>query len=167
MNDPTGGVDRNNIRARQDKTDQYRGDRRRLRNRLSFLPEIAAVLCKLEFFIDANKLISKLLNSVETFTLILHNHIIFFRFYSETSSDQMNRIFCVVQIAKTNTVFFNWFPNARDNGMFSIGSIVAIVNPDSIEDCMNDVPMIVSNEQAILLRPILHRTVPVKNHLVA
>ena len=33
------------------------------------------------------------------------------------------------------------------NGVFSIGSIIAIVNPDPIEDCMNCVPIIVLDKQ--------------------
>ena len=58
----------------------------------------------------------------------------FFRFCSETNTDQANRLFCVIQSSTSNTVFFDGFFNARDNGIFSIGYLIAIFNPDTIED---------------------------------
>ena len=48
-------------------------------------------------------------------------------------------MFCVIQSSTSNTVFFNRFINARDNGVFSIGSIISVVNPDTIKDYMNGV----------------------------
>ena len=61
-----------------------------------------------------------------------YHQIIFFCFCSKTNTDQENRLFCVIQSSKSNNIFFNIFLNARDNGVFSIGSLIAIVNPDPI-----------------------------------
>ena len=85
-----------------------------------------------------------------------YHQILFFRFCSETNTDQSNRLFCVIQSYASNTVFFIIFINARDNGVFSIGSIIAIVDLDPIEDYMNDVPIIVLNKQSILVLPMNH-----------
>ena len=73
--------------------------------------------------------------------------IIFFRFFSETNTDKENRLFCVIQSSTSNTVFFNIFINVRDIVFLIIGSIIDNINPDPIEDYMNGVPIIVSNEQ--------------------
>ena len=50
-------------------------------------------------------------------------------------------MFCVIHSSVRNTVFFTRFLNARDNGVFIIDSIIAIVNYDTIEDYMNGVPI--------------------------
>lgn len=98
----------------------------------------------------------------------LYNRILFFRFVSEKSSSQNNRLFCVVHLnMKKNHVFFDRFANERDNGFFSIGSMVSIVNPDPIEDYMNGTPMITSNEKAILLQPMVHVPVSISSDLEA
>ena len=55
--------------------------------------------------------------------------------------------------------------NAIDNGVFSISSLIAIVNPDPIEDYMNSVPIIVSNKQYILILPMNHSPVTMHNDL--
>ena len=85
-----------------------------------------------------------------------HLQIIFFCFCSETNADQENCLFGVIQSSTSNTVFFNIFINARDNGVFSIGSLIAVFNPDPIEDYMNGVPIIFSNEQSILVLKMNH-----------
>ena len=46
----------------------------------------------------------------------------------------------------SNTVIFNRFINAIDNGVFGIGSPIAIVDPDPFEHYMNGVPIIVSKK---------------------
>ena len=56
-------------------------------------------------------------------------------------------MFCFIQSSTSNTVLFHIFINDKGNGVFSIGSLIDIVNPDPIEDYMNDVPIIVSNKQ--------------------
>ena len=96
-----------------------------------------------------------------------YHRIIFFRFCSETNTDQANRLFCVIQISTSNTFFFNKSLNVRDNGVFSIGYLFAIVITDPIEDYMNDVPIIVSNEQSILVLPLNHSTIPMRDDLEA
>ena len=53
-----------------------------------------------------------------------YHQILFFRFCSETNTDQENRLFRVIQSSTSNTVLFNIFINARDNGFFSIGSSI-------------------------------------------
>ena len=75
-----------------------------------------------------------------------HCHwIILFNFCSETNTDQGYCLFCVIQSSTSNTVSFNRFFNARDNDIFSIVSLIVIVNPDPIEDYMNGSHIIVSN----------------------
>ena len=63
-----------------------------------------------------------------------YHQIIFLRFCFETNTEQENCLFCVIQSSLSNTVFLNKFVNARYNGVFSIGYLNAIVNPDPIED---------------------------------
>mmetsp|Transcript_22253 Transcript_22253/g.27288 ORF Transcript_22253/g.27288 Transcript_22253/m.27288 type:complete len:441 (+) Transcript_22253:151-1473(+) len=97
-----------------------------------------------------------------------YNRILFFRFVSETNSSQNNRLFCVVhQKMQKNNVFFDRTPNARDNGFVTIGTLIAIVNPEPIEDYMNGTPMIVSHEKAILLNPMIHKEIPMCSDLAA
>ena len=48
---------------------------------------------------------------------------------------------------------------------FSIGSLIATVNPDPIEDYMNGVPIIISNEQSILMLPMNRSPIPMCNNL--
>ena len=48
---------------------------------------------------------------------------------------------------------------------FSIGSLIAIVNPDTIEDYMNGVPIIVLNKQSILMIPMNHSLITMCNNL--
>ena len=99
-------------------------------------------------------------------TLGGHYHqILSFHFSSETNIDQANCLFCVIQSSTSNTVFFNRFINSRYNGIFSIGSLIAILSPDPIEDYINGVPIIVSNKQAIIMLPINHSLVPMSNNL--
>ena len=71
--------------------------------------------------------------------------IIFFLFCSETNIDQENCLFGVIQSSTSNNIFFNGFINDRENGVFGIGSLIAVVNPDPIEDYINGFPIIVSN----------------------
>lgn len=98
----------------------------------------------------------------------LYNRILFFRFVSESNSSQNNRLFCVVHLnMKKNHHFFDRFANERDNGVFTIGALIAIVNLDPIEDYMNGTPMIVSYEKAILLKAMLHSPVPMCSDLEA
>ena len=73
-----------------------------------------------------------------------YNRMLFFRFVSEKQTDQLNRIFCVMQNSTTNQHFFNRLSVARDNGQCTIGSLIAIVNPDPIENYMRGIPMITS-----------------------
>ena len=96
-----------------------------------------------------------------------YHRIRFFRFCSETNTDQENSIFCVIQSSTSNTVLFNRFINARDNGVFSIGSLIAVSNPDTIEDYMKGIPIIVSNGQSILTLPMNHSLIPMRNDLEA
>ena len=86
-------------------------------------------------------------------------------FFSETNTDQANRLFCVIQSSTSNNVLFNRFINARDNGVFSIGYLIDIVNPDTIEDYMSGVPIIVSNEKSILMIPMNHSLITMHNNL--
>ena len=93
----------------------------------------------------------------DKFTSGGHYHrIILFCFWSETNIYQENCLFCVIQSSTSNTVLFNKFLNSRDNGIFSIGYLIAIFNPDTIEDYMSGVPIIVSNEKSILMIPMNH-----------
>ena len=70
--------------------------------------------------------------------------MIFFSFCSEENTDQADRLFCIIQGSTSNTVFSKIFLNARENGVFRIGSLVDIVNTDPIEYYMNGVPIIIS-----------------------
>ena len=92
-----------------------------------------------------------------------YHQIPLFRFCSERNIDQANSLFCVVQSSTSNNLFFNRFINARDNGVFSIGYLIDIVNPDLIEYYMNGVPIIVSNEQPILMIPTNHSPISMRN----
>ena len=74
-------------------------------------------------------------------------------------------MFCVIQSFTSNTFPFNIFINAIDNGVFSIGSLSYIVNPDPIEYYINGVPIIVSNKQYILILPMNNSPVPMHNDL--
>ena len=85
----------------------------------------------------------------------------------EKQTDQLNRIFCVMQNSTTNQHFFNRLSVARDNGQCTIGSLIAIVNPDPIENYMRGIPMITSSEQSMLLRPTFHSSIPLQNDLQA
>ena len=96
-----------------------------------------------------------------------YHRIIFFRFCSETNKDQANFLFFVIKSSTSNNIFFNRFINARDDGVFSISYITAIVNPDPIEDYMNGVPIIVSNKQSILILPINHSSNCMRKNLEA
>ena len=77
----------------------------------------------------------------------------------------MDIIFVVMQNSTTNSVLFNRFPNARDNGGFTIGSILIFVNPKPIEKFMNGMPMLESQDQAILARPMVLKSIPFRNDL--
>ena len=57
----------------------------------------------------------------------------FLSFFPETNTYQSNHLFFDIQNSTSNAVLFNIFINARDNGVFSIGSILSIVNPDLIK----------------------------------
>ena len=48
-----------------------------------------------------------------------------------------------------------------------IGSRIGIVNPDPIEDYMNGVHVIVSNKQPILMIPMNHSPISMRNNLEA
>ena len=48
---------------------------------------------------------------------------------------------------------------------FCIGSLITIVNPDPSEDYMNGVPIIFLNEQSIIMLPINHSPIPMRNDL--
>ena len=85
-----------------------------------------------------------------------YHRIIFLRFCSETNTDQTNRPFCAIQSSTSNIFPVKIFLNYIGNGVFSIGSLSAIVNPDPIEDYINVVPIIVSNKQSILMLPMNH-----------
>ena len=76
-----------------------------------------------------------------------YHQIIFFRFCSETNTDQQNFLFCVIQSYKSNNFVSNWFINDRYYGFFSIASLIDIVNPGPIEGYMNGVPITIFNEQ--------------------
>ena len=94
-----------------------------------------------------------------------YRRIILFWFFSETNTDQANCLFCVIQRSTSNNVLFNRLLNAIENGLFRIGYLIAIVNPNPIEYYMHGVTIIVSNDQAILVLPINHSPMPVHNDL--
>ena len=79
----------------------------------------------------------------------------------------MDIMFVVMQNSNTNNFLFNRFPNARDNGGFTIGSIIIFVNPKPIEKFMNGMPMLESQDQAILARPMVCSRIPFRNDLDA
>ena len=70
-----------------------------------------------------------------------------------------------MQNAVTNTSLSNHFPDARDNGVFTIGSIIIFVNPKPIEKDMIRLPMVESQDQAILASPTVLTAVPFCNDL--
>ena len=95
-----------------------------------------------------------------------HYHkIIFFRFCSEININQENCMFCVSQSSSSNNVSFNIILISRDYGVFIIGYLIAGGNPDPIKYYMDGIPIIVSNEQAILMLPINHSSIPMRNDL--
>ena len=96
-----------------------------------------------------------------------HHQILFFRFFSGTNTYQENRLFCVIQSSTSDTVFFPVFLNDIENGVFRTGFLIVIVNPDPIEDYINCVPIIVSNEQSILMLPMNQSPIPMQNDLKA
>ena len=79
----------------------------------------------------------------------------------------MDVMFVVMQNSTTNNNLFNRFPNARDNGGFTIGSIIIFVNPKPIEKFMNGMPMLESQDQAILAKPMVCSAIPFRNDLDA
>ena len=89
----------------------------------------------------------------------------FLLFFNGTNTDQANRPFCVIKSSTSNTAFFNIFINDRDNVVFSIGSIIDVVNPDHIEYYRHGVPIIFSNEQEILMLPMNHWPIIMCNDL--
>ena len=91
-----------------------------------------------------------------------YHWIIFCSFCSETNKYQENCMFFVIQSSTSNNVFFKRFINTRDNGVSSIGYLITIVNPDTIEEYMNDVP-IFYNEQWILMIPMNNSPIPIRN----
>ena len=92
---------------------------------------------------------------------------IFFCLCYKTNADQENRLFCVNQSSTSNNVLFNIFINDIYNGIFSIGSLIYFVNPDTIEDYMNGVLIIVSNEQLILMILMNHLPITICNNFEA
>ena len=96
-----------------------------------------------------------------------YHHIIFFRFCYKTKKYQANCLFCIIQSSTPNTVFFHIFLNARYNGVFSIGSLINMVHPDTIQDYNNGVPIIVSNKQSILMLPMNNSRINIRNNLEA
>eukprot|EP00957_Ditylum_brightwellii_P094432 7190775-Ditylum_brightwellii.AAC.1 len=79
----------------------------------------------------------------------------------------MDNIFVVMQNARTNDSLFNQVPNAHDNGGFTIASIIIVVNPKPIKKFMDGMPMIESQDQAILVRSMALPSVPYCNALDA
>ena len=61
--------------------------------------------------------------------------------------DQENCLFFVIKSSTSNAALFNRFINDRCNGVFIIGSLIAIFNPDPIEGYMNGVPIFFLNKQ--------------------
>ena len=96
-----------------------------------------------------------------------YHRILLFSFCSKINIDQASFLFCVIKSYASNTVFFHIFPNARYNGIFIIGYLFDIVNPDPVEDYMNGVPIIVPNEQSILMLPMNCSPIPMHNDLEA
>lgn len=84
-----------------------------------------------------------------------YDRLLFFRELTETDQDKNNKIFVIMQNFNSNENLFNRFPNARDNGKFTIGSILLIVNPRPITKYMNQIPMIETEEQAILAHTMI------------
>ena len=81
------------------------------------------------------------------------------RILSKIHDEFLSRIFCVVQNIKTNKRFYR-YPSIRDNGNLTIGSIITIPNPLPVEDYLGNIPMIQSNDQAILCNNLAHFNVP-------
>ena len=94
-----------------------------------------------------------------------YDRIMMFRFVSETPNDFTNRLFYVMQNNTTNVNFFDRNTNFRDNGVCTIGTLFAIVNPDPIENYMQGIPMITTKERAIILQPFVHRPVAMSNDI--
>ena len=94
-----------------------------------------------------------------------YDRILMFRFVSETDNDFSNRLFYVMQNSTTNVTFFDRNTNFRDNGVCTISTLFAIVNPDPIENYMQGIPMITTKERAIILQPMVHRPIAMPNDI--
>ena len=96
-----------------------------------------------------------------------YDRLLFFRpvYDGINESAPMDAIFVVMQNSVSNASLFNRFPNARDNGGFTIGSILIFVNPKPIEKYMSGLPMIESQDQAILASPTVCTPIPFRNDL--
>ena len=84
-----------------------------------------------------------------------YNRLPFFREIPKTVQDKNNNIFVVMQNSTKNENLFNMFPNAGDNGKFTIGSILLIVNPRTIMKHTNQIPIIETEEQSILAQSMI------------
>ena len=73
------------------------------------------------------------------------------------------QFFFVIQSTTPNTILFNRFLNTIENGVFSIGSLIAIFIADPIEYHMNGVPIIISKKQSILMIPMNHSSITMRN----
>ena len=92
----------------------------------------------------------------------------FFRFCSKKAhTDQKKYMFYVIQSYISNTVFLNICLYARDYCVLNIGSLIVLFNPDPIEDYMNGVRIIVSNEQSTLMLPMNNSPISMRNNLEA
>ena len=98
-----------------------------------------------------------------------YDRLMFFRPIYEGSQEKvsMDIMFVVMQNSTTNNNLFNRFPSARDNGGFTIGSMIIFVNPKPIEKFMNGMPLLESQDLAILARPMVCTPIPFRNDLDA
>ena len=82
------------------------------------------------------------------------------RVLTETITENGGNIICMMQNSASNKTLFDRTPGVMCNGDLIIGSIVTIFNPFPIEDDLSGMPMIKSEEQAILCESKRHFAVP-------
>ena len=87
-----------------------------------------------------------------------YHQILFFCYCSETNTYQSNSLFCVIQCYISNNFFFNRFINAKDNGVFSIGSLISIVEHIPLKTTrMVSLLLFWTNNQSSCYQWITHR----------
>lgn len=94
-----------------------------------------------------------------------YTRILMCRVVAETNTQHDGKVFYVLQNSKENKTILDRNPALRDNGSLTIGSCMAIVNPDPIDKFLQNIPMISSSERVVILRQRRLEAIPYPTEL--